>query len=169
MQKKVEDIMEKFYIVSAESTLGEDYQNYKNDSDLLYKTYLDFAKEKGIVSDGVYLTAKRLWINPTTEDKEKFSTEFMMYEPGKFKKTSPLCKEWINLCKIKGIKGLSKPRLVFYFNLDVLCGCRGRLFDLDGTIYCSFESNSGFSAPDGLTEIKASKFYQIMEQQNVQV
>ena len=78
--------MEKFYIVAADSNLGEDYLNYKSDSDLLYKTYLDFAKDKGIVSDGVYLIANRLWINPTKEDKAKFSAEFMMYEPGKFKK-----------------------------------------------------------------------------------
>ena len=46
--------MEKFYIVDVDSTLGKAYQNYKTDSDLLYKTYLDFAKEKGITSDGVY-------------------------------------------------------------------------------------------------------------------
>ena len=108
--------MEKFYIVDADSTLGKAYQNYKTDSDLLYKTYLDFAKEKGITSDGVYLTAKRLWINPTAEDREKFGAEFMMYEPGKFKKTSQLCKEWVNLCKEKGIRGLSKPNPIFYFH-----------------------------------------------------
>lgn len=130
--------MEKFYIVPAESALGKAFQNYKKDSDLLYNTYLDFAKEKGIISDGVYLTAKRLWINPTSEDKEKFGSEFMMYEPGKFKKTSRLCKEWINLCREKGIKGLSKPNPIFYFHKSDFFSCRSRLFELD-------EDNVGYT------------------------
>lgn len=161
--------MEKFYIVDVDSTLGKAYQNYKTDSDLLYKTYLDFAKEKGITSDGVYLTAKRLWINPTAEDKEKFSAEFMMYEPGKFKKTSQLCKEWVNLCKEKGIRGLSKPNPIFYFHISDFFTCRYRLFELDGVIYCTLFSSNEFDAPVGLNEIKASEFYTIMEQHNIQV
>ena len=161
--------MEKYYIVSADSALGKAYQNYKTDSDLFYKTYLDFAKEKGITSDGVYLTAKRLWINPTAEDKEKFSAEFMMYEPGQFKKTSQLCKEWVNLCKEKGIRGLSKPNPIFYFHISDFFTCRYRLFELDGVIYCTLFSSDEFDAPDGLNEIKASEFYTIMEQHNIQV
>lgn len=161
--------MEKFYIVDVDSALGKAYQNYKTDSDLLYKMYLDFAKEKGITSDGVYLTAKRLWINPTAEDKEKFSAEFMMYEPGKFKKTSQLCKEWVNLCKEKGIRGLSKPNPIFYFHISDFFSCRYRLFELDGVIYCTLFSSDEFDAPDGLNEIKASEFYTIMEQHNIQV
>lgn len=161
--------MEKYYIVSADSALGKAYQNYKTDSDLLYKTYLDFAKEKGITSDGVYLTAKRLWINPTAEDKEKFGAEFMMDEPGKFKKTSQLCKEWVNLCKEKGIRGLAKPNPIFYFHISDFFNCRYRLFELDGVIYCTLFSSDEFDAPDGLSEIKASKFYTIMEQHNIQM
>lgn len=163
--------MEKFYIVSDESKLGATYLNYKTDSNLLYKTYLDFAKENGITSDGVYSTAKRLWINPTPEDKKKFGTEFMMYEPGKFKKTSRLCKEWVNLCKEKGIKGLSKPNPIFYFCMNRFIEhiSYSRLFDLDGVIYCSFSTDDDFTAPDGLTEIKASKFYTIMEQHDIQM
>jgi len=161
--------MEKFYIVPAESALGKAFQNYKKDSDLLYNTYLDFAKEKGIISDGVYLTAKRLWINPTSEDKEKFGSEFMMYEPGKFKKTSRLCKEWINLCREKGIKGLSKPNPIFYFHKSDFFSCRSRLFELDGVIYCTLSSSSEFNAPDELNEIKASEFYTIMEQHEIQI
>lgn len=163
--------MEKFYIVDADSELGANYLKYKSDSALLYNTYLDFAKENGIASDGVYLTAQRLWIKPTKEDKEKFSSEFMMYEEGQFKKTSQLCKKWIELCAKKGIKGLAKPNPLFYFNTkDILCyKYRSRLFDLDDKIYCSFEMDNDFIAPDGLTEIKASEFYKIMEQHNIQM
>lgn len=161
--------MEKFYIVSADSKLGTNYLNYKADSNLFYKTYLDFTKENGIISKGVYKTAQRLWIDPTKEDKEKFGAEFMMYEPGKFKKTSQLCKKWINLCKEKGIKGLAKPNLTFYFHLNRWGECRSRLFDLDGVIYCSFQTDESFVAPKGLTEIKASEFYTIMEQHDIQL
>lgn len=163
--------MEKFYIVNPDSNLGKAYLAYKTDSDLFYNTFLDFAKENGIKTTGVYLTTERLWIKPTIEDELKFDSEFIKYESGKFKKTSSLCKKWIAFCEEKGIKNVSKPNPIFFFRKDYLFDfhCRTRLFDLDNVIYCSFESEDNFSAPEGVNEIKASEFYKIMEQHNVEL
>lgn len=54
--------------------------------------------------------------------------------------------------------------LMFHSILQlVVFKCRWRLFDLDNVIYCTFSSEGDFNAPEGLTEIKASEFYSIME------
>lgn len=163
--------MEKFYIVNPNSNLGKAYLAYKSDSDLFYAVFLDFAKENGIKTTGVYLTTERLWIKPTAEDELKFDSEFIKYESGKFKKTSQLCKKWIALCKRIGLKSISKPNPIFFFQKDDLFDfhCRARLFDLDNVIYCTFKSEDNFSEPEGVYEIHASEFYKIMEQHNVEL
>ena len=49
-----------------------------------------------------------------------------------------------------------------YFNH--ICGkMNSRLFDIDNTIYCSFKQDDDINTPEGMIEIKASKFWEIIE------
>ena len=104
-----------------------------------------------------------MWIDPDAEDIKNFANGFISDIPGKFKLRNPLNKEWVSLCKENGLtENAHKPYVPFYFTIGCF-KCGWRLFDLDNVIYCTFSSEGDFNVPEGLTEIKASEFYSIME------
>lgn len=161
--------MEKFYIVSNDSVLGEKYLEYLEAVNKITDLFRDFAIRNNIHTSLFYPSVTRLWIDPDAEDIKNFANGFISDTPGKFKLRNPLNKEWVSLCKENGLtEDAHKPYVPFYFTFGCF-KCRWRLFDLDNVIYCTFSSEGDFNAPAGLTEIKASEFYSIMESKNITI
>lgn len=77
-------------------------------------------------------------------------------------------KKWINACKSNNLKTVYRPYLPFEFE-NTGTKCSWRLFDVNNAIYCTFSSDSDFIKPNGFTEIKASDFYKIMEDNDIQL
>lgn len=159
--------MEKFYIVSNDSVLGEKYLEYLEAVNKITDLFRDFAIRNNIHTSSFYPSVTRLWIDPDAEDIKNFANGFISDTPGKFKLRNPLNKEWVSLCKENGLtKNAHKPYVPFYFSFG--CGkCSWRLFDLNDVIYCTFSTENNFSAPDDVVEIKGSEFYKIIEKYNV--
>lgn len=159
--------MEKFYIVSNDSVLGEKYLEYLEAANKITNLFRDFAAKNNIHTHSFYATVRRLWIDPDVEDIKNFASGFMADIPGKFKLRNHINKKWASLCKENGLtEDVYKPYVPFYFTFGCF-ECRWRLFDVDSVIYCTFSSEGDFNAPEGLTEIKASEFYSIMESKNL--
>ncbi len=155
--------MEKFYIVSNYSKLGIDYIERLEYIKKISKIFDDFSRKNEIETTEFYPIVERLWISPTENDCKKYSSQFVLGETGKFKKNSVLSKEWTEFCKTNGLrKTIHKPFVGFYFN-NVFGDIRTRLFDVDNVIYCSVSCQTNFTPTDGITEIKGSEFYKIIE------
>lgn len=85
------------------------------------------------------------------------------YVNGEFKKMSAPYKMWMSLTK--DIASFTKPQL-FYYMKDLIGRWRERLFDFDGKLYCSIESEreEEIETPEWADEMKASEFYKILEE-----
>lgn len=80
--------MEKFYFISNDCKIGQNYWTYKEAEKKLVKAFDSFATEYEIKATRFHPSDKLLWIEPTEEDSNKFGAEFTKNEPGKFKKSS---------------------------------------------------------------------------------
>ncbi|WHH58453.1 hypothetical protein [Petroclostridium sp. X23] len=163
--------MEKFYIVTEESELHQEYFEHQKNVKVINDHVIDFMKDQGIETTKYYPANDTLYIIPTQKDAAKFAKVLAkQVNDGlrSFKKNSAICKEWVKSLKGKGLKVLSKPHIFMYF--------RGyerfswRLFDVDNTLYCSYSCNSdSIDTPKGFTVIKASEFYKVIEDYNEKI
>lgn len=113
--------MEKFYIVSNDSALGEKYLEYLETVNKITDLFRDFSVRNNIHTNSFYSTVTRLWIDPDAEDIKNFANGFISDTPGKFKLRNPLNKEWVSLCKENGLtENAHKPYVPFYLQLVVL-------------------------------------------------
>lgn len=161
--------MEKFYTIPKTHSLAKDYKSFQQNMSKINNLYIEFAKENGIETTTAFAIADRLEIEPTKNDIVNFKSHFLSGYVGKFKKTSPLCKKWIALCKENKLTNhkLTKPFVSFYF--DRLFERNSyRLFIHNDTLYCWFECSSDFDNPNGFIEIKGSEFYKVLEEANSQ-
>ncbi|HEX3038187.1 MAG TPA: hypothetical protein VHO94_04240 [Oscillospiraceae bacterium] len=158
---------EKFYIVTDKSKLHKEYFEYRENFKAVTEVAQEFFKEHGIDPNTSYCPCTcALYLIPSKEDKEKFASQLSkncdnqgLY---KVKETSKLGRAWVDTLSKNHLSVLRKPLPQFYFR--TLTG-RGdyRLFDIDGTLYCSYQNDNDFPNPDGFTEIKASEFFKIIE------
>lgn len=159
--------MLKYYIVTEQSKVFEQYWKYDSTLKCIQKAFGSFADEHDIKANKFHTLADRLYIVPEKEDIKRFSQDFVKNNVGMFKKKTLLSNKWIEKCKAEGIKTPNKPFIPFVFN----CAdrCLWRLFDVDSVIYCTFESEAKFVAPKGFQEIDEKEFYSIMESHNVEI
>lgn len=157
--------MEKFYFISNDCKIGQNYWAYKEAEKKLVKAFDSFATEYEIKATRFHPSDKLLWIEPTEEDSDKFGAEFTKNEPGKFKKSSATNKAWVKKCEEEGIKYIEKPFVPFMFNYTGRS--QYRLFDIDNKIYCTFDCPIDLEAPEGFVQMKGSEFYTIMESYHV--
>ena len=153
--------MEKFYTVSPESPVYQQYFDYDMFTKEISKLYTEFADEHGIETTRFWPDADEFMIDPTEADKQKFHEQMRKDKVGLFKKNSAMNKAWLAACKDRGIVTRMKPFLPFVFN--TFGRVQFRLFHIDTTLYCTFESKSQFDNPPLFNELKASEFYKIME------
>lgn len=152
--------MSKYFVVNEDSGLYADYFAWKNDRSKISDAFKKVCDKFGIETTEFYLDKNRLHINPTESDLSKFENIMKKGSCGEFKKNSEPSKMWIGLTK--DIEHFRKPQLLFYFR-SLGPRWRERLFDIDGKLYGSIESNQDVNMPDFVTEIKASEFYKIIE------
>lgn len=164
--------MEKFYIVTEKSELNKDYFDWKENLKTVNNHVKKFSKENGIESKEYYATDEMFYIVPTENDSKTFNNSFLKQEFDDglkaFKKNSIIRKAWVKSLKEKNIKILHKSYADVYFE-----HCYGkfttRLFDVDSVVYLSINNEYELETPEGMTEIKASEFYKIVEDHNEKV
>ena len=158
--------MEKYFEVKQNSNFYKKYFDYKNMSDKMNELFKQFAKEHGIETKEYYQNTDRLSIVPTREDRIKFKGMFVQNSNTNFKKTAPICKSWINLCKENGLVSPSKPSLLW--NSPCKLGSysiSSRLFNIGERVYGSIDNkcDTDIELTDDFIEMKASEFWKIVE------
>lgn len=159
--------MEKYYFVSPESEIYKEYMEYEKFVDVISKVFSDFADQNGIKAVGFYPRTNVLHIEPTIEDIDHFGDSMSKTELGRFKQKSELSRKWVAKCKELGLVEVHKPFIPFLFN--VVAKSSWRLFSVKDDVYCTYQCTSNFDAPEDFKEIKASEFYKIMEDNNIEL
>lgn len=155
--------MNKYFEVKPDTALYEDYFAYLGNRKKVMDAFDRVCEEFGIESKSFYLTNRTFRIVPTDADWEKFSGMMKKANDGEFKKTSAPYKLWMSL--VKDITPFNRPQL-FYYMKDLIGRWRERLFDVDGKLYGSIESEreEEIETPEWAEEMKASEFYKILEE-----
>lgn len=151
---------DKYFRIKKDCPLYEDYFAHESDKKKIASAFTEVREKYGIETHGFYPSKEYFRIVPTSNDNKEFSDYLKKTNYGEFKKNSEISKAWIDLAK--DIEHMEKPRLIFYFNL-LGYHWKERLFDIDGVLYCSIESDREVSTPDFAEEMKASEFYKIVE------
>ena len=153
--------MEKYFRIPKENRFYEMYVEYKDMATRINDAMVKFFKKNEITTHEYYPFTECLHICPTEQDEEKFGKYFKKDTYGKFKKTSPLGKAWVQNCKELGLKYISRPSLAFEFG--IYGRSRQRLCMIDDALYGSIETDYDFKSPEELQEIKASEFFKVIE------
>ena len=156
---------EKYFIVNNKSDLYKEYMGYKKNLKQMREIAIKFLEEHDIEANEYSYNSLVFYIIPTEKDKEKFKTVLgKTVENGTkpFKKNSKIGKAWINTLKENNIEPLHKPIVGWFFKNHV-GKMRSRLFDINEIVYCSYKVEGDINTPEGFTEIKASEFWKIIE------
>ena len=158
--------MEKYFEVKKDSDFYKKYFDYVDMSDKVNELFKQFAKDNDIETKEYYQNTDRLIIIPTQEDRIKFKGMFVQNSDTTFKKTAPICKSWINLCKENGLVSPRKPNLLW----DSSCkldsySTSSRLFHIGENVYGSIDNkcDSDIELTDDFIEMKVSEFWKIVE------
>lgn len=157
--------MEKYFIVTEQSPLHKDYFDWMNNTQQIHVLVSPFLTTNNIEANLYGFYGDNLCIVPTDNDLVKFKN-VLGKDLGNtlrpFKSNSKIQKSWEKMLKENNIEKKSKPYTPMYFDR-----CFGkmssRLFDIDNVVYCSFKQEVDFGIPEGMVEIKASKFWEIIE------
>lgn len=156
--------MEKYFLITEEATLHRDYYNFLSNQKEVDELVQSFFKEYGIEAEHYHASEDCIYIVPTDSDNEKYKNVLgaaISNGLQKFKGSSKIHKAWIKTLKDKDLKVQNQPRVIFYLRTGG-GKFRSRLFDQDGSLYCSFEP-APLEIPKGFVEMKASEFYKILE------
>jgi hypothetical protein len=157
--------MEKFFIITEESPLHKDYFDWVDTLQQTHVLVKPFLEANSVEATLYGFYGDDLCIVPTENDLNKFKnilSKEIRDGLRSFKGNSKIQKAWTNLLKEKNIERKSKPYAPMYFSH--CCGkMNSRLFDIDNVVYCSFKQVDNFDTPEGMIEIKASKFWEIIE------
>lgn len=157
--------MEHYFKVTEASSLNREFMAYRENAKAIRELVKDFKATFAIESDVYWATDEALFIVPTKKDlSSRGSVYCAPIEDGlrKFKINSRIGKAWVKTLKDAGLKVLRKPYVPFYFRGFGGGRVRSRLFEIDGTVYCSMDPFEG-EAPKGLIEMKASDFFKVIE------
>lgn len=159
--------MEKYFIVTENSPLHNDYNDWVDNTQQLHILVKSFLPANNIEADYYGYYGDNLCIVPTDNDLNNFKG-VLSKDLGNglrpFKSNSKIQKSWEKTLNESNLEKKSKPYVPMYF--DHICGkMNSRLFDIDNIIYCSFKQEGDFNTPKGMEEIKASKFWEIVEQE----
>lgn len=157
---------EHFFIVNPDRKFYRDYSDYLENRKLVNAKIKEFFKTAGIETKEYYCSEKALHIVPTEADALKFASQLCEICAGtrnndglrRFKKRSEINQAWVAF--IAGTRIIDRPYMFIYF--DGLHGSSYLFFDGD-ILYCSGEMDEGTPVPAGLTEIKGSEFYAVIE------
>ena len=158
--------MEKYFEVKQNSDFYKKYFDFVDMSNKVNELFKQFAEDNGIETKKYYQNTERLVIVPTQEDRIKFKGMFVQNSDTDFKKTAPICKSWVNLCKENGLKSPRKPSLLWDSSCKLgSCSTSSRLFHIGEKVYGSIDNkcNADIELTDDFVEMKASEFWKIVE------
>lgn len=155
--------MEKYFEISKNHEVYNGYFEWLEFKNKINKAFKDYASKREIEASEFLPRQDTVGIVPTKADNEKFE-KFLKQPDGRirfFKKNTAYAKEWVQMLRNEGIKISHKPRIAWYFNWYK---SRTRLFNIESKLYGSYECEQDeFKLPDGFIEMKASKFFKIIE------
>lgn len=161
--------MERYFEVTQQSTLYNEYMNYKENQNELHKLSVLFLNSQGVETAIYANQGNNFYIVPTDKDLEKFSKSLckpLANDLRAFKTNSKIGKAWVKLLEEKQFKVVNKPYVGFSF-MNCLGKNRSRIFAIDDRVYCSFENEYDFEdTPEGFVELKASEFWKIIEDED---
>lgn len=133
--------MEKYFEVKKDSSFYKQYFDFKDMSNKVDELFKKFAKDNGIETKEYYQNTYRLAIVPTRTDRIKFKGMFMTNSDTDFKKTTPICKNWVKLCKEYNLKTPRKPCLAWDTNCKLgSYSISSRLFHIGEKVYGSINN-----------------------------
>lgn len=157
--------MDKYYEVTKESKLYDEYFKWFNNYIEIKKIAKEFMTTHGIETVEFYASNENFHIVPTANDMKTFEKQLCKnsedYGLVKFKKTSSIGKDWA----AKNVTVLRKPMVTFEYYNHIYSGST-RLFHDKNTnkVYFSLESKSDIEeTPVGFVEMKGSDFYKVIE------
>jgi len=161
--------MERYFEVTSQSDLFNEYMEYKNNLKVIDNISTEFMSAQGIETDTYANKSNTFYIVPTEKDLEIFN-KALYKSIGEglraFKVNSKVGKAWVKTLEEKHVEIKHKPFVGFSFK-NCMGKNRSRIFAIDSVVYCSFDNEYDFEdTPDGFVEIKASEFWKIVEDYN---
>lgn len=157
---------EKFFTIVQSSDFYAAYVQYMNDLKLYRMAFREFLNTYEIEGTEYVPSDKIVMIVPTEYDLKNFDGMFTkkIYEHGLrcFKRNSRITKEWLEIVKTKNLKVPVKPNYLCY-GLVVTGRIFSRCFMIGEIMYGSIEADSDIELLDFMSEIKASVFWKIIE------
>lgn len=158
--------MERYFQVTGQSDLYNQYMEYKNNQQVIHNISKEFMTTQEIETDTYANQSNTFYIVPTEKDLEKFGKS-LCKSIGEglraFNANSKVSKAWVKTLEEKQITIKHKPYVGFSFK-NCLGKNRSRIFAIGSVVYCSFENEYEFyDTPEGFIEIKASEFWKIIE------
>ncbi len=158
--------MEKYFVVTQDSELNKEYWAYRKNKLKVQELVKTFMEKHNINGQFYSPTNSSLYIETTPENTAQFD-EFLKNhnENGlrAFKKNSQITKDWLKTLEDNELEIIHRPTVAWYFD-NIFGKVSSRLFDIDNVVYCSIQANvTEINCPVGMTEIKASEFFKIIE------
>jgi len=164
--------MEKFFIVTEQSSLHKDYFDWKENIEQVRILVNKFFKTNGIETTQYGFYGDNLCIVPTENDLKKFNN-VLGKDTGDqlrpFKGNSKINKLWVKTLNENSVERKRKPYVPMYFPFHGGGKMSSRLFDVDDVVYCFYKNNRDFDTPENMIEIKASEFYKIIEDHDAKI
>jgi len=158
--------MERYFQVTGQSSLYNEYMEYKNNQQVVHSISKEFMNAQGIETNVYANQGDKFYIVPTENDVDKFSKSLckpLSNDLRAFKANSKIGKAWVKTLEEKQFKIKNKPYVGFSFR-NCMGKNRSRIFAIDSVVYCSFQNEHDFDdVPDGFVELKASEFWKIVE------
>lgn len=156
-------MIEKYFEVTKDSGLYEEYSNYLENSIVLNKAVKNFMLKHNMETNTYACEKEKIYIQPTQKDKEIFKSQLCSYCNSQglysFKKNSKIGKDWI----AQKVVVIYRPYVGLYFQ-DCCGHTSSRIFKIKEKVYCSFKNEyDTMETPEGFTEMKASEFFKIIE------
>jgi len=158
--------MERYFEVTNQANLYNQYMEYKYNQELLCDISKEFMDSQGIETEEYANQGNTFYIVPTENDLEAFCKSLckpLVNDLRAFKSNSKIGKAWGKLLEGKQFKIINKPYVGFSF-MNCLGKNRSRIFSIDEKVYCSFANEYNFEdTPEGFIELKTSEFWKIVE------
>ena len=104
--------MERYFEVTGQSDLYNEYMEYKNNQDIIHNISKEFMTTQGIETDTYANQSDTFYIVPTEKDLEKFGKS-LCKSVGEglqaFKANSKVGKAWVKILEEKDVKIKHKP------------------------------------------------------------
>jgi hypothetical protein len=158
--------MEKYFTVTEKNSLRKDYMDYLQNIKDVNVIAKKFMEDNNFETHEYSCSNTAFYIVPTDNDLTNCSKSLMNdvgNELRRFKKNSKIGKAWIQTVKDSEIKVLQKPYIPSYFK-NTFGHMRMNIFMINDIVYCYFEMEHDFEVPEGMIEIKASEYYQVIEE-----